>query len=175
MAVTLAGSTASLTSLTEINATTVELEAFAATVAAALVKIGGLETPVVHIVGASAVEAAVNWAPLCQTGASLVLLGPQALPPAPAAAGTSGGAADCVTTIQGLYSISAIQAVLGPRAAQPDMIMLHNADVYMPYWRRTLAELLQIRKPIVLTVYCEYEVCQSRSRLFVYHIVECRL
>ena len=173
MAVTLAGSAASLTSLTEINATTVELEVFAATVAGALAKIGGLETPVVHIVGASAVEAAVNWAPLCQSGASLVLFGPQALPPAPAAAGT-GGAADCVTTIQGLYSISAVQAVLGPRAAQPDMIMLHNADVYMPYWRRTLAELLQIRKPIVLTVYCEYEVCQSRSRLFV-SIPYCRM
>lgn len=73
---------------------------------------------------------------------------------------------------------------------EPDVVMLHNADVYMPYWRRTLAELLQMQSkpqctctcitfahesdgergcphancrravtgPVVLTVYCEYEV-----------------
>ena len=41
----------------------------------------------------------------------------------------------------------AVVSELGLQAAlKPDVIVLHNADVYMCQWRRTLAELLQLGK-----------------------------
>jgi len=36
-------------------------------------------------------------------------------------------------------------------------VFAFNADVYMHYWRRTLASLLSTRTPVVVTMYCEYE------------------
>ena len=35
---------------------------------------------------------------------------------------------------------------------KPDLIMLHNADLYMCTWRRTLAEMLQQRRPVVVSI-----------------------
>ena len=58
------------------------------------------------------------------------------------------GADDChVTVVEGLFSRLLLLDQLGAvdPAIQPDVAMLHNADVYMPYWRRTLAELLQMQ------------------------------
>ena len=60
--------------------------------------------------------------------------------------------------VRGLYSANLVRASLGDAAAaEPDAFLLLNADAYMPYWRRTLAGLLQSGKPIVLTLYCQYE------------------
>ena len=39
----------------------------------------------------------------------------------------------------------------------PDLIVGFNLDAYMPYWRRTVADLLQARAPVVVTFYCAYE------------------
>eukprot|EP00039_Didymoeca_costata_P013600 m.209829 g.209829 ORF g.209829 m.209829 type:complete len:151 (-) comp15819_c0_seq20:1594-2046(-) len=54
---------------------------------------------------------------------------------------------------------------------EADIFMLHNADLYMPYWRRTLAEILLSRKPIVLTTYCEFEG-HKMNRMFKWHETE---
>eukprot|EP01047_Picozoa_sp_COSAG01_P072626 COSAG01_NODE_11599_length_1896_cov_2.312187_1_plen_62_part_10 len=35
------------------------------------------------------------------------------------------------------------------------LLRLLRAD--MPGWRRTLAEVLQLRKPVVVSMYCEHE------------------
>ena len=147
------------TPLTEIDPVDVELRAFAATVDGALAKLDIRSgTPVVHVVGASSVEAAVDWSAVCAkhpAGAAFVLVGPQAVPPSVEAADGC-----TVDVVKGMYSENLMLAELGPDhpAVLPDMIMLHNADIYMPYWRRTLAELLRLAVPVVLTVYCEYEV-----------------
>ena len=137
--------TASLTPLTQIEPTNIELDAFAATVEGALAK---LQAPTrrstVHILGASATEAAVDWSRLCESGHTLVLVGPKV-------AEVDGGA-ECVTTIAGLYSRELVRT-----SPDPDALVLLNADLYMCEWRRTLAELLQRHTPIVLTIYCEYE------------------
>ena len=47
----------------------------------------------------------------------------------------------------------------------PDVVVLHNADLYTCAWRRTLAQLLQLGVPVVLTVYCEHEGT-AMERLF---------
>lgn len=161
----LAPTTSALTPLTDIKPTDAELDAFASTVVGALAKLGRdvrSKTPVIHVVGASAVEEAVDWRPVCQAGASVVLVGPQVVeqreagsPPRP----------ECVAVVRGLYSRDLVKAALGgrdagdagARLAKPDLLVLLNADLYMTYWRRTLAELLQIGRPVVVTMYCEYE------------------
>ena len=150
--------------LTEIDATSAELEAFAATLAGAIAKLQLPPLAVVHLLGASAVEAAVDWTPVCEAGATLVLVGPQAVAPPGGRAGTDRDS--CVHTVVGLYSREAVRAglegvagvaELATELAVPDAVVLHNSDLYMPYWRRTLAELLQLEVPVVHTMYCEYE------------------
>jgi hypothetical protein len=139
------------TPLTEIAPEPVELAAFAATVSGALSKlttVGSRRQPVVHVVGASSVERSVDWGAVCteHDGARIVLIGPQiggAIDASEAAAWS--GVPNCqVTAVEGMFSESLLLAELGPAdpAIHADMIMLHNADIYMPYWRRTLAELL---------------------------------
>jgi hypothetical protein len=127
-------------------------------------------------------------------GARIVLIGPQVDNTQGADDGVrNSGANDCyVAIVEGLFSRSLLVDQLGAAdpSIEPDVVMLHNADVYMPYWRRTLAELLQMQSkpqctctcitfthesdgergcphancrravtgPVVLTVYCEYEV-----------------
>jgi hypothetical protein len=49
--------------------------------------------------------------------------------------------------------------------------MLHNADLYMCPWRRTLAELLQSGTPVVVTMYCEFEGA-AMERLFKWPEIE---
>eukprot|EP01051_Picozoa_sp_SAG22_P000730 SAG22_NODE_22_length_31438_cov_47.016529_14_plen_176_part_00 len=142
--------------LTEIAPTAVELSAFADTAVGALAKLElpAAALPVVHVLGASAVEDAVDWSLLCERGAKVHLVGPQAVVPRAADKGGS----SCVAAVEGLYSKELVKDL-----PPPDVVLLHNADVYMPYWRRTLAELLQLRVPIVLTMYCEYEVPASAN------------
>eukprot|EP01047_Picozoa_sp_COSAG01_P072627 COSAG01_NODE_11599_length_1896_cov_2.312187_2_plen_204_part_00 len=139
-----------LTPMTEIKPTPIELQAFAATMGGALDKLGGLgllpidRAPVVHVLGASSVEESVDWAPICggsgagQPRAALVLVGPDV---------NSGGGnnSGCVAAaVQGLYSRVAVAAAVsdGPvlldgRAsstlAEPDVIMMHNADLCTPH------------------------------------------
>eukprot|EP01052_Picozoa_sp_SAG31_P031461 SAG31_NODE_3336_length_4391_cov_1.826887_2_plen_278_part_00 len=150
--------------LTEIVPTTAELEAFAGTLS------GGIEQlrrqghqlaprPVVHVVGASPVEASVDYGAACQeTSARLVLVGPT-VPETSVSANTELAKGCISATVRNLYSSESVSAALQDRAdlSRPDMILLHNADLYMPYWRRTLAEFLQLQVPVIVTMYCEYE------------------
>ena len=162
---TAVGPAASPTPLTEIAPVDVELQAFAATVDGALRKLElSTAAPVVHIVGASGVEDAVDWSAVCakHPGARLVLVGPQAVRENDLKVARYEETTDSCTVdvVSGMYSEALMLAELGSDhpATLPDMIMLHNADIYMPYWRRTLAELLRVAVPVVLTVYCEFEV-----------------
>ena len=55
----------------------------------------------------------------------------------------------CVTAVRGVYGPGMVAAALpggedDPRA-QPDVVLLHNADLYMPVWRRSLAYVLTAR------------------------------
>ena len=151
--------TTALKPLTEIPPSHTELRAFPATVVGALAKLRGLvgvsSQPVVHVIGASSVEASVDWAPVCESGASVVLVGPQLESKAP----TQGG---CVTSVQGLYSVEAIRAARQP---EPDAVILFNSDMYMPYWSRTLADLLRQAIPVVVTMYCQYEGAKLETLL----------
>ena len=126
-----------LTPLTEISLTKPEGDAFVATLRGALdkLKLEGARPRVVHLLGASDVEDAVDWSPLCEGTEvpALVLIGPQVIERPP-----DGG---CVHTVKGLYSNGTVHKALGATLATPDVIMLHNADLYTCPWRRTLAEV----------------------------------
>lgn len=143
--------------LTQIAPEPVELAAFASTVSGAISRLNVSSTHVgrplvVHVVGASSVERAVDWKSVCAEhgGARIVLIGPQIGNTLDADDGESASTTaseDCqVTAVEGLFSKSLLIAELGAAspAISPDVVVLHNADVYMPYWRRTLAELLQL-------------------------------
>ena len=159
-----AGCARALTPLTEIEPEDVELGAFAATLLSALKKAHVVSaTPVIHVVGATSVEDRVDWSALCLTGAIVLLVGPQVEP-----IGTMTGSPvvprvrpreRCVTVVRGLYSQSLLVAALGAGhpSATPDLAVALNADIYMHYWRRTLAELLLLARPVVVTFYCKYE------------------
>ena len=136
------------TPLTEIAPDAEELQAFATTLSGALRRLraegGGLAAaaPVVHVVGASSVEAAVDWGSVCTAtdgggcNCSLVLAGPQAEPPSQQL--------PCVRAVPGLWSRQLLRSTDTP---PPDVVLLHNADLYMIHWRRTLAEMLQVGSP----------------------------
>lgn len=158
--------TLGLTPLTMIEPSSEELAVFSTTLLGALAKVRGpgLEAPSIHVVGASRVEHLVDWSPICRDGARITLIGPQVEPlekmvgsPVVPRHGLPGQ--ECVTVLRGLYSRQFVLSALGDRhpGAVPDMAIAFNADVYMHYWRRTLAELLQARIPVVITCYCEYE------------------
>ena len=162
----------SLQPLTEITPDADELAVFVATVRAALKKVSAPQKPIVHIVGASKVEDMVDWAPLCALGATLLLTGPQVEPLAKMVKGQAEvprnrTGQQCVTVIRGLYSRGFLREALGTDhpAVQPDFVILYNADIYMNYWRRTLAELVQLRKPVIITMYCEYEGAELSNLL----------
>ena len=160
----LLGLNLALTPLTEIPPESKELSVFGKTLQEALTKSGTEGGAVVHIVGATSVEDAVDWAPLCKQGHSLVLVGPQVSPISVMVKGEAVVPRDkpgqeCVTVVRGLYSRGVLREALGAdhKAVEPDLAISYNADVYMDYWRRTLAELIQLNKPVVVTMYCEYE------------------
>jgi hypothetical protein len=164
------------TPLTEIAAEPVELAAFASTVSGAISKLNlsHLGRPaVVHIVGASRVERAVDWNLVCAQhgGARIVLIGPQVGGTLGADDGVQSSTSDgChVTAVDGLFSRSLLLDELGASdpAIDPDVVVLHNADVYMPYWRRTLAELLQLQR--------EFCPAVSPADLFIITLANCPL
>jgi len=128
-------SCSSLTPLTKIAPTAVELEAFAATVVAALAtlrEMGELTVPhpVVHVVGASNVEAAVDWSPVCAVGATVVLIGPEAVPLVATKGTTTVDDTDgqsntrCVSVVRALYTRAAVGAALGASSSSvsPDVV-----------------------------------------------------
>ena len=129
---------------------------------AALAKLSVTRAPSIHVIGATKVEDMVDWSLLCQNGVSILLVGPQVEPLAkmvgsPVVPRDMAGQG-CVTVLRGLYSRALVRSVLGDHpAAIPDIVITFNADIYMHYWRRTLAELLQWQVPVVVTFYCEYE------------------
>lgn len=143
--------------LTQRMASPAELGGFANTLSGALARLGLSSTPsTIHVIGASDVEDAVDWSSFCEQGHRIVLVGPlvvrRVYP-----------RESCVSAVAGMYSAGLIDDTIDPSEkssglASPDLSILFNADLYMPYWRRTLAELLQRRQPVVLTVYCEYEI-----------------
>ena len=159
-----AGSGGALTPLTEIAPDGEELRAFSTTLLNALQRARVVSVrPVIHVVGATSVEDRVDWSALCASGATVLLVGPQVEP-----IGKMVGSPlvprlrqseSCVTAIRGLYSQALLVAALGAGhpSATPDLAVALNADIYMHYWRRTLAELLLLEKPVVVTFYCEYE------------------
>lgn len=122
---------------------------------------GGLQrlrTPrpvqIVHLIGASDVEASVDWLPLCQKyGLTFLLVGPKLIE------STVNKKADrCVHYLTDLYTKEALaNSQLDPSLLTPDLLVGLNVDIYMIYWRRTLGLMLQTGKPIVITVYCGYE------------------
>ena len=107
---------------------------------------------VVHLLGASEAEDLVDWSSLCEMAnpPSLVLIGPQVV---------ERQTGSCVHSLKGLYSHDKVhkrhKAV--PALSTPDLIPIYNADLYSCPWRRTLVELLQSGRPVVLTTYCENE------------------
>ena len=137
----------------------IELQAFSKTVENALINLNlqEKESIVIHILGASNVENEVNWNPLCEKyHASFVLIGPNL----DSDLDLDLGDESCVTRVKSLYGREALRLALGktkPHLVSPDLIVGHNLDIYMIYWRRTLAELLQMCKPVVVTMYCSYE------------------
>lgn len=148
------------TPLTEIAAEPVELAAFASTVSGAMSKlnVSHLGRPaVIYIVGASRVERAVDWNVVCAQygGARIVLIGPQVGSTLGADEGAQSSDGCHITVVDGLFSRSLLLDELGASdpAIVPDVVMLHNADVYMPYWRRTLAELLQLHRKFCSAVF----------------------
>jgi hypothetical protein len=157
--------------LTEVAPDAEELAVFVSTLSAVLKKLAP-QKPVVHLVGASRVEDMVDWTALCSDGATLVLTGPQVEPLAKMVKGRAvvprnrTGQA-CVIVIRGLYSRGFVREALGGDhpAVEPHIVMLYNADVYMHYWRRTLAELIIIRTPVIITMYCEYEGAELMNLL----------
>jgi hypothetical protein len=122
---------AALTPLTEIKPSPIELNAFAATVLGALGRLQlTASKPVIHLLGASDVEAAVDWSPLCEIGATLVMVGPKTM---------SRVQDDCVLTVKGLYSTQLMESAMQPptrfgsSASDPDVFILLNADLYAQY------------------------------------------
>ena len=139
--------------LTTIAPTPIERSAFRATVEGGLQR---LQTPVkvVHLIGASDVEASVDWLPLCQKyGVTFLLVGPKLIE------STVNNKADhCVHYLTNLYTKEALaDSQLDSSLLTPDLLVGLNVDIYMIYWRRTLGEMLQTGKPIIVTVYCGYE------------------
>ena len=155
-----------LTPLTEIQASEEELNVFPLTMRAALSRAGiKLSGAIVHVMGASDVEDAVDWSILCRDGLTIVLVGPQVAPLAKMVRGEEVVARkrtgqECVQVIRSLYSVDVVKDALGTEgsaAADPDLVIAFNADVYQEYWRRTLASLMLLRIPVAVTFYCEYE------------------
>lgn len=146
---------ASLQPLTEITPTPEELAVFPATVLGAVDKLGLARSgAVVHLIGTSSVEALADWTPVCDSGVTLVMVGPEAVPLAHDSQAEGG----CVSVVRGVYSRAIVASSSNPHAAtaaDPDVIVLLNADLYHIQWRRSLAELLLSRKPLVVTTYCE--------------------
>ena len=119
----LLATTAGLTPLTKIKATEVELAAFSKTAKGALDELFPTKPcPVLHIVGASDVESNVDWSDLCSRGATVVLVGPEAVIPRESSAGGS----ECVTVVKELYSVTK----MARDGATPDLLLLLNADLY---------------------------------------------
>jgi hypothetical protein len=105
---------------------------------------------IVHLLGASEAEDLVDWSSLCAMAnpPSLVLIGPQVV---------ERQTGSCVHTLKGLYSHDKVHKAV-PALSTPDLILIYNADLYSCPWRRTLVELLQSGRPVVLTAYCEHGV-----------------
>ena len=147
--------------LTKIDATETELTAFSDTVAGAITRSNLPRNSIVHLVGSSDVEAHVDWHPLClKFGVRFLLIGPK-LPELPKLSisqpATTTTNTNCVTHFTSLYSQELVSASNLGELTHPDLMIGLNVDIYMLYWRRTLGEMLQLRKPIVVTVYCSYE------------------
>jgi len=154
----LLATTAGLTPLTKIKATEVELAAFSKTAKGALDELFPTKpSPVLHIVGASDVESNVDWSDLCSRGATVVLVGPEAVIPRESSAGGS----ECVTVVKELYSVTK----MARDGVTPDLLLLLNADLYTCVWRRSLVEFLKSGIPVVVTFYCEFEGA-AITRLF---------
>ena len=106
----------SLTPMTEIVPTEVELDAFSATVVGAIGRLRGIpRPPVVGILGASPVESAVDWQAGCLIAKAVVLIGPQV---EPVEDSTGDG---CVTTYRGLYNSEEVYP-------EPDVFVLMNGS-----------------------------------------------
>lgn len=122
MFLALVRSSNTLLPLTKIAPETVELEAFAQTVVGAIealrdMKLVDSTHVVAHVVGASNVEAAVDWSPVCATGVTIVLVGPQAVP-------LTNGGGDCVSVVRALYTRAAVGTALGndSPSLSPDVV-----------------------------------------------------
>jgi hypothetical protein len=153
---------ATVTPPTEFDLAKAEGDSFVATLRAALDKLSPSwmtlpQRRVVHLLGASEAEDLVDWSSLCKMAnpPSLVFIGPQVV---------ERQTGSCVHTLKGLYSHDKVHKAV-PALSTPDLILIYNADLHMCPWRRTLVELLQSGRPVVLTTYCEHEGAMMQ-RLF---------
>ena len=129
----LLGLTAGLQPLTEIKPDAQELAVFPSTLRAALKKAAPdapLQGTVIHVVGATLVEDLADWSPLCEDGATIVLVGPQVEPMQVMLKGREIVERDrsgqhCVTVIRGLYSRGFLRQALGNGhpATDPDAVI----------------------------------------------------
>lgn len=127
------GLTAGLQPLTEIKPDAQELAVFPSTLRAALKKAAPdapLQGTVIHVVGATLVEDLADWSPLCEDGATIVLVGPQVEPMQVMLKGREIVERDrsgqhCVTVIRGLYSRGFLRQALGNGhpATDPDAVI----------------------------------------------------
>jgi len=124
-----------LQSITNVTPSMPELQAFYATVQGVIdaLTLAGTHyhtrrNPIIHVLGASAVEDSVEWHGLCvgRKGARLVLVGPDVVNR------PTNGSSPCVSTVKGVYSRALLHKDLqGHKHATPDAVVLLNADVYV--------------------------------------------
>ena len=164
------------------------LETFPRTLLAGLAKIGGDggASPTVHVVGAAGREATVDWTDACKIVGGILLVGPQVFLDGPEKVeGNCVSKVQALYSAEALRdALVAAEAHLGSqhqrqaaspgpdslapsveegvvKAAQleaPDMAIAFNSDMYTCPWRRTLAELLRLQNPVLVTTYDYFEV-----------------
>lgn len=133
--------------LTKIAPEAVELDAFAQTVVGAIEALRDMKLVdgthvVAHVVGASGVEAAVDWSPVCATGVTIVLVGPQAVP-------LTNGGGECVSVVRALYTRAAVGAALGNESpsVSPDVVR----GIFFPLGQVQLQRVHNAQRLVVLS------------------------
>lgn len=143
--------------LTKIQATQIELKVFPSTLLSAIQKLGQTALPinVIHVIGASDVEASIDWSPVCQKNIHIVLIGPKAT----ALTSQNIATTNCTTVVVSKYSRSIVAQELATETHlhNPSLVIGFNVDIYMPYWKDTMVDIVHSGVPVVVTLYCQYE------------------
>ena len=140
--------------LTKIQATQIELKVFPSTLLSAIQKLT-VPINVIHVIGASDVEASIDWSPVCQKNIHIVLIGPKAT----ALTSQNIATTNCTTVVVSKYSRSIVAQELATETHlhNPSLVIGFNVDIYMPYWKDTMVDIVHSGVPVVVTLYCQYE------------------